>query len=519
MASTIAELLVKFGVDADELDKVDDKFSALQGKLEKVGGKMTDVGKKMTVGVTAPIVAGFSLAVKSAAEEDQQMQVLANTIRSNVAGATDEMINANEAWITSMQNATGIADGEMRDAMAFLVASGMDVAQAQEAVTTAMDASVVTGKDLGTISEAIAKAYNGNVGALGRYGITTKNAAGETMSFEQIMGNLNETMGGAAAAAADTAAGRAAILQAKMADLAENVGMVLIPILDKLTGWLSKIVEWFNSLSPAGQKVLVTLAGVAAAVGPVLIVAGKLVSAFGSVMKAFSLLSKLMMANPWMLLIAAVVALVVIIVTNWDKIVAFLKKTWEWIKSTAGAVWEFLKGIFKKGLDFIVGLIKNWTLIGLIASNWDKIKAGVQKLKDWLVSIWGKIVDFFKGIPDKIGRVLKGVADFITAPFKKAFNAIASLWNNTVGKLSFTVPDWVPGIGGKGFNVPDIPKFHDGGVFHASTPGGEGLALLKDGERVMPAGAGEMVLVTKVMLNDREIAEAIRRFDRRLLPV
>jgi hypothetical protein len=49
------------------------------------------------------------------------------------------------------------------------------------------------------------------------------------------------------------------------------------------------------------------------------------------------------------------------------------------------------------------------------------------------------------------------IADVITAPFKAAFKSVAFLWNNTVGKLSFTVPSWVPLIGGKGFDVPDIP--------------------------------------------------------------
>jgi TP901 family phage tail tape measure protein len=108
-------------------------------------------------------------------------------------------------------------------------------------------------------------------------------------------------------------------------------------------------------------------------------------------------------------------------------------------------------------------------------------------LAGWVVDVWrfgGQVLDFFRELPGKIGGFFLGLADTILAPFKAAFNAIADVWNNTVGSLSFTVPSWVPGLSGKGWDVPDIPKFDSGGTFRAPTAGGAGLALLRDGERV-----------------------------------
>jgi hypothetical protein len=61
--------------------------------------------------------------------------------------------------------------------------------------------------------------------------------------------------------------------------------------------------------------------------------------------------------------------------------------------------------------------------------------------------------------------------------FKTIFNGIAAVWNNTIGKFSFTVPSWVPGIGGKGFSMPDIPMLAAGGI----VTGGATLAMI--GER------------------------------------
>jgi len=52
---------------------------------------------------------------------------------------------------------------------------------------------------------------------------------------------------------------------------------------------------------------------------------------------------------------------------------------------------------------------------------------------------------------------------------KTVFNGIAAIWNNTVGKLAFKIPSWVPGIGGKGFEMPDIPMLAEGGIVTGPT--------------------------------------------------
>jgi hypothetical protein len=58
---------------------------------------------------------------------------------------------------------------------------------------------------------------------------------------------------------------------------------------------------------------------------------------------------------------------------------------------------------------------------------------------------------------------------FVMGVYKAIFNGIATLWNNTIGKLSFSVPKWVPGLGGKGFDVPNIPMLANGGIVTSPT--------------------------------------------------
>lgn len=137
----------------------------------------------------------------------------------------------------------------------------------------------------------------------------------------------------------------------------------------------------------------------------------------------------------------------------------------------------------------------------------DIVKGAFDKVKDAAVAVW----DFIKGLPDKFMGIGGAIKDAVLWPYKTAFNAIARLWNDTVGKLSFSVPDWVPGIGGKGFTMPRLPEFHTGGV----VPGPAGMAvpiLAMAGETVTPAGgrppAGPEVI--QLVLDGRVVAEVVR---------
>jgi hypothetical protein len=79
--------------------------------------------------------------------------------------------------------------------------------------------------------------------------------------------------------------------------------------------------------------------------------------------------------------------------------------------------------------------------------------------------------------------VIKSYFETLLGFYKGIFNGIATLWNNTIGKLSFKVPSWVPGLGGKGFDVPNIPMLADGGIVTSAT-----LAMIgeKGPEAVIP---------------------------------
>jgi hypothetical protein len=98
----------------------------------------------------------------------------------------------------------------------------------------------------------------------------------------------------------------------------------------------------------------------------------------------------------------------------------------------------------------------------------------------------------FRTIVDSLFGAMKFWITNVTIPafktlltiVKTIFNGIASAWNNTVGRISFKAPSWVPGFGGKGFDVPNIPMLAQGGIVTSPT-----LALIGEGngpEAVIP---------------------------------
>jgi phage-related minor tail protein len=104
------------------------------------------------------------------------------------------------------------------------------------------------------------------------------------------------------------------------------------------------------------------------------------------------------------------------------------------------------------------------------ASSFDKMKFAIAGVSDTFGSLraFRKIVDaVFGAIKFYINNVTIPAVQAMVSVFKTAFNAIAAIWNNTVGKLSFKVPDWVPKLGGKGFSVPKIPMLAAGGIVTA----------------------------------------------------
>ena len=180
-----------------------------------------------------------------------------------------------------------------------------------------------------------------------------------------------------------------------------------------------------------------------------------------------------------------------------------------------------IQGLFESGgaLDFVL-LIAGPVLgkLGELGGNILKfVGKNADDILEFIVRIPGKIGEFLFEILAKItgagGDALKVVAKLVedvsgalapiisvlTWPFKTAFNLIADLWNNTIGQLSWTVPDWVPSIGGMSIGVPQIPKWYASGGF---PPTGQMFVARESGPEMVGTMGGQ----TAVANNDQIVA-------------
>jgi hypothetical protein len=190
-------------------------------------------------------------SVKAAVEDELSQKKLATALRNTVK-ATNAQIKSTEEYISRQQMAYGIADTQLRPALANLVRATGDLTKAQQLNNLAIDISSATGKDLETVSLALSKAYTGNLGALKKLGVPLSDSIVKSKDFTKATGVLTKLFGGSAKANTQTYAGQLAILQQRFGEIQENIGGKLIPKLKLLLEQVNLVAKGFSGEDPNG---------------------------------------------------------------------------------------------------------------------------------------------------------------------------------------------------------------------------------------------------------------------------
>lgn len=296
MSRRIADLLIKIGADSYEFQQ---RTKQVEKSLEGLQKKMTSVGKTLSKTLTLPLVALGTASVMAA-----DTQVQAETRLLTALKGREDIQRRLMAQAAELQSRSTFGDEEVIAQQAYLASLGMTERQINDVIEASAQLSTATGMTLESAVKNLAKTYGGLTGELGESIPALKSLTAEQLKSGEAVKYILENYQGYAEAAAQSGAGSMRQLKNQLGDLAEQLGMILMPALQKIVSWISNMVTWFQNLSPTTQKVIVVIASLAAAIGPVLTVGGKLLAMLPLIKAAFTA-----MTGPIGLVISALVAL------------------------------------------------------------------------------------------------------------------------------------------------------------------------------------------------------------------
>ena len=413
---------------ADASDMVTDAMSALGMGVDEAETMVDQMAKTasttntsvaqlgegiLTIGATAKSIKGGT------AELNTALGILANNGIKGAEGGT-HLRNI----ILSLQNPTDKAAAQME-------ALGISVYDSEGNMRSMND---ILG-DLNKSMDGMTSAEKSNIiGTIfNKTDLSSVNAllANTGSTWDDLQQKITAS-GGAAQQMADTQLdnlqGQITILKSALEGLAISFGELLMPAIKQIVDWVQKFVDWLNGLSEGTKKTVVTIALLAAALGPVLIVIGKVISAVGTIMTvvpkiagvintvkgAFAALNATMLANPIVLIIAAIAALVAAFIYLWNNCDGFRQfwiDLWENVKQVAITVWNAIKEFFSQV----------WEAIKTIFSTvFEVIKTLVTTYFNLYKTIIETVFNVIKTVITTIWEAIKGV-------FTTVFNVIKTL--------------------------------------------------------------------------------------------
>tara|TARA_R110000868_G_C10970676_1_gene769826 strand:- start:5524 stop:7707 length:2184 start_codon:yes stop_codon:yes gene_type:complete len=390
-------------------------------KLASFSKKLTNTGKSLSLGLTAPLLA---LGVTSIKNFDKQAKAVAQVEQGllstgNAAGFSSQKL---QEMASAIQNNSLFGDEEIlgkvtAQLLTFTNIAGKEFDRTQLA---AADLATRLGGDLQSATIQLGKALNdpvANLSALSRSGIQFSKsqktlinslvATGDMAGAQSlILDELEKQYGGSAAAAAAAGSGPLKQLSNILGDITEDFGKIIIEGIQPFINYLKEIALKFGALSPETKKFIVILGGIAAAIGPLLVLAGTILPLIGT---GFAFLT-----GPIGIVVALLTAIGVIIYKNWAPIKRTLVDIANYFVDLYNESFAFrvvvegiataFKNVYAVG-QFVFKTLGN--IIALVAAN---IKTSFKNLGDILKAVLTGDIDklpglFAKNFSDSFGNV------------------------------------------------------------------------------------------------------------------
>lgn len=278
--------------------------------------------------------------------------------------------------------------------------------------------------------------------------LTIVNAS--TEDFDKLTAAINGSSGSAEEMAAkmlDNLNGQLTLLKSAVEGIAITIGNKLMPYVKTAVSWVQKAADYINNLNDAQLDNIIKWAGIAAAIGPAIMIFGKVVTAVGTAQRIFGTITKTIanfggimgvITSPAGIVIGVLAAIALaafLIIKNWDKVKGFLQGVGSWFKNAFEKAGFSVEGFKRKftsignTIGSIAGKIGGFckAVAGIFKKEFaGDIKAGAAEAGGILETLVGGTVAAFDGIVTAIDKGLQ-VFDALLSFFTGAF---AGNWDN-----------------------------------------------------------------------------------------
>lgn len=519
---------------ADSFNISLEKVSAAGKNIQQFGDKISGVGQKM-LPVTAAVAGMGTAAVKFASDYEENLNKVDVAFKGNAAEVKSWAKTATEQFglsenaalqATSLFGDMGTAMGLTTDDAADMATSlaglagdlssfkNVSIEQAMTALNGVFTGETESLKQLGVVmTQTNLEEFAGRLGLV--YDEMSQ-AEKVSLRYQYVMEQTSNAQGDYSRTS-DGLANSVRTMQASIDNLAVAFGQELLPIITPIIHALTDVIKRFGDLDDNTKKIIVTVGLTVAAIAPLLIVFGQVVSAVGAIMQVLPLLSgaftalgnvvAFVAANPIVLLIAAITALVILIATKGDEIQGLLQK-----------LDDFLQNVFAKDFTEVFGPVLGEYInafVANIANMWEAVKMILDGLIDFIRGVftgdwdraWRGVVEIFGGIFEGIKAMAKAPLNGVIGLLNMAINGINELIEG-FNSIGFEMPDWLGG----GSWYPDLPTI--GHIPYLANGGilSQGSAIVGEAGAELLTVSGGRAIVQPLTNNTNNYAGATNNF-------
>lgn len=473
--AAIGEVNTRFDLTGQELEDLSGQFIKFaQLNDTDVSTSIDQVQKAMAAfGVDTKDAGGFlDLLTVQAQNTGVDMNTLLTSMTSNAAALSEMGMQADGAAIFLAQleesgvDASSVLTG-MKKALANAAKEGKPMSEAMSDLQKSIAGAKTDEEGMQKAMELFGtKAGPTMWKALKEGQVSFRTLASDSYDFTESMGAVDQTFEGTL----DPIDGFKTMmnqLKITLADLAGPIQTLLEPAFEKLKTVVTTLSEKFQALSPQQQEMIVKIAGIIAAIGPLLVIGGKIISLVGSIMTLAPMLAGAISAISLPVLgiiagIAALIAIGVLLYKHWDEIKAKAAELKDWLSEKFEAIKEAIstkitatKDKISETFEKIRSTIKDKiasakkTVLQLFEDIKNGIKSKIERAKEIVKSAVDKIKQIFTfewKLPDlKLPHIVVG--DYIDVPvlgtipnpstlsvewYKKAYDSIVGFSKPTV---------------------------------------------------------------------------------------